>query len=51
MSNPEEKVHSVVFVRHGESLYNQDSVFTGWSDVGLTEKGFEMAKFAGNLLK
>ena len=32
-------VHKVVFVRHGESTWNQANRFTGWTDVDLTLKG------------
>jgi 2,3-bisphosphoglycerate-dependent phosphoglycerate mutase len=40
-----------VFVRHGESTWNFDNRFTGWVDVGLTEKGVNEAKSAGQILK
>ena len=45
------KVHKVVFVRHGESLWNKENRFTGWTDVPLTEKGHVEAYEAGKLLK
>lgn len=45
------KIHKVVFVRHGESLWNKENRFTGWTDVGLTENGMREAEFAGQLLK
>ena len=41
----------LVLVRHGESVWNQENRFTGWTDVALTEKGREEAKKAGLLLK
>lgn len=41
----------LVVVRHGESEWNQKNLFTGWTDVGLTEKGVEESKKAGMLLK
>lgn len=41
----------LVLVRHGESTYNAKGVWTGWLDPPLSEKGFEEAKQAGNLLK
>ncbi|MGN7359947.1 2,3-diphosphoglycerate-dependent phosphoglycerate mutase [Paenibacillus sp. SAF-054] len=41
----------VVLVRHGESLWNQENRFTGWTDVDLTEKGVNEAIKAGELLK
>lgn len=41
----------IVLLRHGESLWNRENRFTGWTDVDLTEKGIEEAIKAGNLLK
>ena len=41
----------IVLLRHGESVWNQENRFTGWTDVGLTEKGMAEAKAAGQLLK
>lgn len=41
----------IVLLRHGESTWNKENRFTGWTDVDLTEKGVEEAKKAGNLLK
>jgi len=41
----------LVIVRHGQSLWNLENKFTGWTDVGLSEKGVEEAKNAGKLLK
>lgn len=41
----------IVLLRHGESLWNRENRFTGWTDVDLTEKGIEEAIRAGNLLK
>lgn len=41
----------LVLVRHGESTWNQENRFTGWTDVDLTEKGAEEARQAGRLLK
>lgn len=45
------KIHKVVFVRHGESTWNKENRFTGWTDVALTENGIKEAQFAGELLK
>ena len=45
------KIHRVVFLRHGESTWNKENRFTGWTDVPLTQNGVEEAKFAGQLLK
>jgi 2,3-bisphosphoglycerate-dependent phosphoglycerate mutase len=41
----------VVLLRHGESAWNQENRFTGWTDVDLTERGRQEAKQAGRLLK
>ncbi len=41
----------LVLLRHGESIWNKENRFTGWKDVGLSEKGIEEAKKAGQLLK
>jgi 2,3-bisphosphoglycerate-dependent phosphoglycerate mutase len=38
-------------LRHGESTWNQENRFTGWTDVGLTDKGLAEARAAGQLLK
>ena len=42
-----EKIYKVVFVRHGESVWNKENRFTGWTDVGLTENGVKEAHHAG----
>ena len=41
----------LVLIRHGESAWNSENRFTGWVDVGLSEKGAAEAKEAGRLLK
>lgn len=41
----------LVLVRHGQSIWNLENRFTGWTDVELSEKGIEEAKEAGKLLK
>lgn len=41
----------LVIVRHGQSLWNLENKFTGWTDVGLSEKGIKEAQNAGKLLK
>ena len=41
----------LVLMRHGESTWNLDNRFTGWTDVDLTEKGVQEARHAGRLLK
>ncbi len=40
----------VVFLRHGESVWNKENLFTGWTDVGLSEKGIQEAVEAARLL-
>ena len=40
-------MHKVVLLRHGESTWNQENRFTGWTDVDLSEKGIEEAHKAG----
>jgi len=40
----------LILLRHGESLYNKENLFTGWTDVDLSEKGKEEAKHAGEIL-
>ena len=44
-------MHKVVLLRHGESLWNKENKFTGWIDVGLSEKGIAEAQKAGEVLK
>ena len=44
-------MHKLVLVRHGESTWNLENRFTGWTDVDLTEAGVEQARAAGRLLK
>jgi 2,3-bisphosphoglycerate-dependent phosphoglycerate mutase len=41
----------VVLLRHGESTWNKENRFTGWTDVELTDKGRDEARHAGRLLK
>ncbi len=40
----------IVLLRHGESLWNRENRFTGWTDVGLSERGVEEAVAAGQLM-
>jgi 2,3-bisphosphoglycerate-dependent phosphoglycerate mutase len=40
----------VVLIRHGESTWNQENRFTGWVDVGLTDRGMQEALAAGRAL-
>jgi len=44
-------MHKLVLIRHGESLWNLENRFTGWTDVDLTPTGIEQAKSAGQLLQ
>ena len=44
-------MYKVVLLRHGESVWNKENLFTGWTDVDLSEKGREEAKDAGRVLK
>jgi 2,3-bisphosphoglycerate-dependent phosphoglycerate mutase len=44
-------MYKIVFMRHGESTWNLENRFTGWTDVDLTEKGVAEAKAAGKVLK
>jgi 2,3-bisphosphoglycerate-dependent phosphoglycerate mutase len=41
---------TLVLLRHGESAWNAEGLFTGWVDVGLSERGFAEAERAGKLL-
>jgi 2,3-bisphosphoglycerate-dependent phosphoglycerate mutase len=42
---------TLVLLRHGESTWNLENRFTGWTDVGLTDTGVQQARDAGTLLK
>lgn len=44
-------MYKIVLVRHGESAWNQENRFTGWTDVPLSEKGLAEARSAGQLLR
>lgn len=44
-------MYKLVLIRHGESEWNKLNLFTGWTDVDLSEKGVEEAKTGGRLLK
>ncbi len=44
-------MYKVVLVRHGESTWNKENRFTGWTDVDLSEKGRAEAQRGGQLLK
>lgn len=47
----DDNMKKLVLMRHGESAWNLENRFTGWTDVDLTERGVEEAKRAGELLK
>jgi len=43
-------MHKLVLLRHGESVWNKENRFTGWTDVDLSERGREEAREAGRLM-
>jgi 2,3-bisphosphoglycerate-dependent phosphoglycerate mutase len=44
-------MHKLILLRHGESTWNKENRFTGWTDVDLSEKGLREAQEAGKLLR
>ena len=44
-------MHKLLLLRHGESVWNKENLFTGWTDVDLSGKGVEEAQAAGRRLK
>ena len=50
-SSKNDKIYKLVLVRHGQSSFNQENIFTGWTDVDLTNIGIEEAILAGKILK
>ena len=44
-------MHKLVLLRHGESTWNLENRFTGWTDVELTPTGVEQARSAGRLMR
>jgi len=50
-SQNESAMYKIVLLRHGESTWNKENRFTGWTDVGLTDAGREEARRAGELLR
>lgn len=44
-------MYQLVLVRHGESIWNKENRFTGWTDVDLSDRGIEEAHSAGRVLK
>jgi 2,3-bisphosphoglycerate-dependent phosphoglycerate mutase len=51
ISKEQKMPRTLVLVRHGQSEWNLKNLFTGWRDVGLTDKGREEARAAGEKLK
>ena len=43
-------MHTLVLIRHGQSIWNEENRFTGWTDVDLTPKGITEAQQGGRLL-
>lgn len=43
--------YKLVMIRHGESVWNKENLFTGWTDVDLSENGISEAKLGGKVLK
>jgi 2,3-bisphosphoglycerate-dependent phosphoglycerate mutase len=44
-------MYKIILLRHGESVWNQENRFTGWTDVDLSAKGVQEANNAGKLLR
>ncbi len=44
-------MYKIVFLRHGESVWNKENRFTGWTDVELSERGIEESHNSGKILK
>ena len=44
-------MYKLVLLRHGESIWNKENRFTGWTDIDLSEKGVKEARESGKLLK
>lgn len=44
-------MYKVILLRHGESIWNKENKFTGWTDIDLSKKGIEEAIEAGKILK
>jgi len=42
--------YTLVLLRHGQSVWNLENIFTGWTDVALSERGIEEARAAGRLM-
>ena len=46
-----DNLRKVILLRHGESVWNKENLFSGWTDVDLSEHGREQARDAGRILK
>ncbi len=44
-------MNKLILLRHGESLWNKENIFTGWTDIELSNKGIKEAKKAGKILQ
>ena len=44
-------MYKIVLLRHGESVWNEENRFTGWTDVDLSERGIEESHYAGKILR
>ena len=44
-------MNRLILIRHGQSVWNAQNIFTGWVDVELTSKGVQEAKLSGELIK
>ena len=42
--------YRLILLRHGQSTWNQENLFTGWTDVGLTQQGEDEARASGRLM-
>jgi 2,3-bisphosphoglycerate-dependent phosphoglycerate mutase len=51
LARGESRMHKLVLVRHGESTWNRENRFTGWTDVDLSERGVQEAHEAGRTLR
>jgi 2,3-bisphosphoglycerate-dependent phosphoglycerate mutase len=50
-NEPGKNSHTLVLLRHGESLWNKENLFSGWTDVDLSDRGREEVLMAGQILK
>ena len=51
VQNAQQRITQLVLLRHGQSIWNRDKKFTGWSDIPLSAKGEQEAEQAAYLLK